>query len=1167
MKKYIYKITLAVVTIFFGYTSNAQCPAITCPSNIIANNDPGNCSAVVNYTAPVGTDPCGTGSQTFNFTGGMQTFTVPVGVTTVTIVADGAQGGTSSGAGGQGGRATGDLVVVPGQILNVFVGGAGAGGPAAAGGFNGGGNGFFSSNGTGAGGGGASDVRVGGTALANRVIVGGGGAGGSQGAGGAGGGLVGSQGSTNGNGVWAQGGTQTAGGAAGMYNNGTCAPGSFAFPGSLGIGGDGIQGVGSCTQWGGAGGGGGYYGGGGMQINGAGGGSSYITGLTSASTTTGGRNGNGQITISYSGTAVTTIQTAGLPSGSAFPLGTTTNTFSATNAFGTVTCSFTVTVVDTEAPAITCPGPVTMNTDPGQCTSTAAIGTATATDNCTLLPVITNDAPASFPIGNTTVTWTATDGASNISTCTQVVTVVDAENPTITCPGAITINTDPGQCTSTASIGTATATDNCTVSPTITNDAPASFPIGNTTVTWTATDGSSNTSTCTQVVTVVDTEAPVITCPGAITINTDAGQCTSTAAIGTATATDNCTVSPTITNNAPASFPIGNTTVVWTATDGSGNIDTCHQVVTVVDAENPTITCPGAITINTDPGQCTSTASIGTATATDNCTASPTITNDAPVSFPIGNTTVTWTATDGSGNTSACTQVVTVVDAEAPVITCPANITVSNDSGMCDAVVNYTPPVGTDNCTGATTALTAGLASGSTFPVGTTTVTYTVTDGSSNTTSCSFTVTVTDTTLPTIICNANITVGNDPNMCSAVVNYTAPVGTDNCPGAVTTLSSGLASGSTFPVGVTTITYTVTDAANNVDSCSFTVTVADSIAPVAACQNFTLYLDNTGNVTLVADSIDGGSTDDCAIDTLISSPSTFTCNEVGANNVTLYVYDTYGNVDSCTAVVTVMDTIAPTATCQNINAYLDNTGNITIAAIDLDGGSADACGIDSMSISPSTFTCSEIGANSVTLIVTDVNGNIDSCVATVTVMDTLAPAVSCPSNQNVKTDITCVYEIGDYTSLAVNVTDNCDNNNVIITQIPVAGTMVTADNISNGEGQTTVTIIVQDQSGNIDSCDFVVDVECGAELSIPNVFTPNGDGKNDVWNIDGLDNFPDVTVSVFNRWGDLMFESDRGYTKSWDGTYNGTAAPAATYYYIVVLGSGEEGITGTINIIR
>ena len=1160
-----------------------------------------------------------TGAVTIN-TQGIQEWTVPVtGPYTITTV--GAVGGGSTNlsygggpnVGGNGAQMIGDFNLTAGTVLKILVGQRGPSVNCTPGG--GGGSYVATITNTplivaGGGGGSSTDFNglaavVGNNGTANTHNTAPGGTGG------------------NGGGACQSGSQHNGGGGSGFFGNGqngisnVCGGISFVNGGlggnmnfnsqNGGYGGFGGGGGSSyCTV--GGGGGGGYSGGaGGEHYNncgpsdflrsGGGGGGSFNSGTNQANT--GGINtGDGQVIITLNCNPATppvltcpsnitvnndagncsavvtytapndpcavVTQTAGIASGGTFPVGTTTNTFSATNLAGTVTCSFTVTVVDAENPVVTCPGPVTLNTTVGQCTATGAIGTATGTDNCAA-PTITSNAPGTFPIGNTTVVWTATDGAGNIDTCHQIVTVVDAENPVVTCPVDVTINTNAGICTSTGAIGTATGTDNCGV-PTITSNAPASFPIGNTTVIWTATDGAGNIDTCHQIVTVVDTENPAVTCPADITINTDAGQCTSTGAIGTATGTDNCGV-PTITSNAPVSYPIGNTTVIWTATDGSGNIDTCHQIVTVVDTENPVVTCPIDTTINTDAGQCTSTAAIGIATATDNCTSLPVITNNAPVSFPIGTTTVIWTATDSSGNIDTCHQIVTVVDAELPVITCPANITMNNDSGMCDAIVTYVAPVGTDNCTGVTTALTSGLASGSTFPVGTTTVTYTVTDGSNNVDSCSFTVTVVDAELPLITCPGNITVGNDPNVCSAVVTYTAPVGTDNCPGAVTTLTSGLASGSTFPVGTTTVTYTVTDAASNVDSCSFTVTVADSVAPVALCKNFTLYLDAFGTATLIADSIDGGSTDDCAIDTLTLSQDVFTCSNLDSNSVTLYVTDTYGNVDSCTATVTVLDTVAPSVLCKDITLYLDGSGNVTLIPDSIDGGSTDNCSIDSLSVSQTVFTCVEMGVNNVMLYVVDSSGNMDSCTAIVTVLDTIPPSIICPSDQNVETDVTCMYEIGDYTSLATSVVDNCDMNNVIITQDPAAGTMVTADNISNSSGQTIVTIIVQDMSGNIDSCDFVIDVDCSDELEIPNVFTPNGDGTNDVWNLNGIDEYPDAIVQVFNRWGDVVFESTVGYTEAWDGTYNGTDVPVATYYYIIKLSSSEEGISGTINIVR
>ncbi len=114
-----------------------------------------------------------------------------------------------------------------------------------------------------------------------------------------------------------------------------------------------------------------------------------------------------------------------------------------------------------------------------------------------------------------------------------------------------------------------------------------------------------------------------------------------------------------------------------------------------------------------------------------------------------------------------------------------------------------------------------------------------------------------------------------------------------------------------------------------------------------------------------------------------------------NTVTLTVTDNNGNTDQCTATVTVIDTISPVAVCQDIDAYLDATGNVTIAAADVNNGSSDACGIASMVLDITDFTCSDVGANTVTLTVTDNNGNTDQCQSTVTVIDTISPYSSMP----------------------------------------------------------------------------------------------------------------------------------------------------------------------------
>jgi hypothetical protein len=161
-----------------------------------------------------------------------------------------------------------------------------------------------------------------------------------------------------------------------------------------------------------------------------------------------------------------------------------------------------------------------------------------------------------------------------------------------------------------------------------------------------------------------------------------------------------------------------------------------------------------------------------------------------------------------------------------PTITCPANMTVPNDSNQAGAVVNYPAFV----VSGGDPPVTAigSPASGSFFPVGTTTVTGAATDVDNDQVTCTFTITVNDTQPPSITCPANITVdATSPS--GAVVTFTATA-SDNVPGV--TVLSNPPSGHVFPVGTTTVTSTATDTAANTATCSFTVTVNNPTLTVA-----------------------------------------------------------------------------------------------------------------------------------------------------------------------------------------------------------------------------------------------------------------------------------------------------------------------------------------------
>jgi hypothetical protein len=254
-----------------------------------------------------------------------------------------------------------------------------------------------------------------------------------------------------------------------------------------------------------------------------------------------------------------------------------------------------------------------------------------------------------------------------------------------------------------------------------------------------------NETTASFTVTVGDTEAPVISgVPANITRGTDAGAATAVVTFTPPTASDNVAVTGFTQTAGLASgsaFPVGITTNRWRAVDAAGNETTASFTVTVADGEAPVlIGMPVNRTVNTDAGLPTAVLTWAVPTATDNSgvvtvtrTAGP-----APGSaLPIGSTTIVYVARDGAGNETRGSFMITVVDAEAPVIAgTPANISRDTDRGRNTAAVTWTEPTASDNSGTVTLVRTAGLASGSSFPIGTTTVTYTATDTAGNATHC-----------------------------------------------------------------------------------------------------------------------------------------------------------------------------------------------------------------------------------------------------------------------------------------------------------------------------------------------------------------------------------------------------------------------------------------------
>ncbi len=265
-------------------------------------------------------------------------------------------------------------------------------------------------------------------------------------------------------------------------------------------------------------------------------------------------------------------------------------------------------------------------------------------------------------------------------------------------------------------------------------------------------------------------------------------------------------------------------------------------------------------------------------------------------------------------------------------------------------------------------------------------------------------------------CPANISVANDAGQCGAVIDYDEVQACDACDGILSvTQTMGQASGTSFPVGTTTNTFSAQDSRGNTASCSFTVTVTDNEPLEAKCKDITVYLDNSGNASIVGTDIDDGSSDNCGIASLVPSKTSFDCGDEGPDSpptVTLTVTDNNSNQATCTAAVEVDDIMPPHAGCKDITVQLDATGNVTILDDDVENGSSDNCNQQiPTNVTPESFTCSDIGNNIVTLRVGDRNGNRNTCTATVTVEDVTGPVMQTPVCGTISNAAAAAYNNG------------------------------------------------------------------------------------------------------------------------------------------------------------
>lgn len=495
------------------------------------------------------------------------------------------------------------------------------------------------------------------------------------------------------------------------------------------------------------------------------------------------------------------------------------------------------------------------------------------------------------------------------------------------------------------------------------------------------------------------------------------------------------------------------------------------------DTTAPVIAAPADITTEaTGPDGAAVTFS---ATATDDKDGAVAVVA-APASgstFPLGTTAVGLAASDAAGNTASAEFDVTVRDTTPPAIDIATNVGPVEATGPEGAAVTFGLPNATDLVDG-TVTVSAAPASGSTFPIGSSSVTLAATDSRGNASSRTFNVTVNDTTAPVIDAPADL-VAEATSAAGAAVSYSASA-SDLVDGSVA-VSGSPASGSTFPLGATSVALSAADSRGNASSASFAVTVRDTIAPalnVPASQTLEATSAAGASATFA-----GSATDAVGVASLTYSHASGATFSLGSTPVTVTARDAAGNTSSGTFSINVVDTTAPLLTVPASQVLEATSGAGAVATFA--AGATDLVGVTSLTTSAASGATFPLGTTTVTVTAKDAAGNTATGSFTIEVRDTTAPVISSlsnsaptlwpPNHKMVAVTVSpLVSDAVGVTSLKiVRVTSSEPDNGLgdgdTANDIVITGNLTVqlrAERSGNGNGRTyTITVEARDAAGH------------------------------------------------------------------------------------------------------
>ena len=799
-----------------------------------------------------------------------------------------------------------------------------------------------------------------------------------------------------------------------------------------------------------------------------------------------------------------------------FELGSTSILFTATDQCGNSSTGLTiVTVIDDTPPIVSCPADTTVENDPGECGAFIEFPDPIVSDNCEVASVVVDytdsiNASGFYPVGETLVSIIVTDGAGLSDTCSFLVEVTDSESPVLTCPLDTQVLFLDELCQAEVPDvnGLISFEDNCSETGDISvvqNPVAGEIlmMVQDTFIQVVIADESGNTDTCEIQLALRDTLPPDIMCPYLDTLDVFVDEdCAYILEDFTSEAMimSNCTEDmdiEVIQIPSPGTVLMGgDTTVLITlqAEDLSGNVMECDFPLELNDTILPNITCPQDIIVSTDPGVCEADVSIDIPAVSDNCELEGfsnnfTGTEDASGVYSLGTTVVVYTVTDASGNVTTCSFTVTVEDEEAPVLTCPQDLTIALDND-CEALI---PDVSglvdySDNCT-----LFDSITFNQSPPAGDLiegpqdiTVTVIIADSVGNTASCDIVITFADTLPVEIVCPVDQTEYFDENCEFLIPDYrdsASVVSSCTDPDSIQITqfppSQTLINGAEVGDSIVEITLIAQTNGGESDTCMFNLTILDTIPSVLTCApDTTVYLDANCEVVIPDLIPELVVEDNCISDIGFTAVQTPPAGDVifGEDTVTISFIVAVDNGDTltCESELMVLDTISPMLSCPQVeNVTLDINCQGLIPdfsdAITAEDNCTPEQELGYVQNPPAGDPFSGVGSTTVLITITDNSGNTATCEVEVNFIDETAPELDCPDDITVEADVDCSYLVEDFTSQVI-VTDNCSNSTEItLTQDPAVGEELT------GVGIYDITITATDSSGNIETCTFTIEV--------------------------------------------------------------------------------------------